>query len=136
MLWTWMKTIPPELVMFVFRWDCMLILCIIFGWSLMFLYRRNLMQNTLPLQIAAMTASVIIGTSLDLGFIRHLYPEARNMLLSVTAVAFCILPFFSVLYVIRRAGNQILARKIFYAAGMAMLLIQILVSCLMHGGGS
>ncbi len=135
-VWTLMKDIQPAICMYLVRWDIILLLCILYGFIVMQICQRWQIYRSLPLQITAVTAAILFGISLNLELIKNLSPETRNILLSASFVGFCIFPYFSVLFVIRRSGNQVLAWKIFYLTGFAMFLIQILVSFLTRGSGT
>jgi Na+/glutamate symporter len=125
-VWEWMGELPIEFTGLLLRGSLIFVLCVFIGQGIKEMARKGL-RDTLPLQIAAFIAAVVIGLAVPFQKLQELTDNQRSALLIASFFGCLILPYVAVRFLVRRKGYQIIACKVIYGIEILLLIIQIIV---------
>lgn len=128
-LWIWIGLyIPVECIIFLTRYDLLLVYTCVFAYLTMNAFRAGYINNTFAFQVLSVVFAVILGMATPLEFIKSLGVVSKNILFLLTLACYSFLPYVSMHFLVRRNGLLPLAVKINYCITCFLLIIQIATS--------
>ena len=128
-LWEWSgRYIPVECIIFVTRYDLILVYTCVYAYLTMLAFRAGYISNTFAFQVLLVVFAVILGMATPLEFITSLGATSKNILFLLALCCYSFLPYASMRFLVRRNGMLSFAVKINYCISCLLLIIQIAVS--------